>query len=316
MISESKYIRMSDDVAGALAAGGPVVALESTLITHGLPAPVNLETAVAMEQEVRSAGATPATICLIDGVIRVGLSQSELDRLAGSSDAIKVSSRGIAYAAAMGRTAGTTVSGTMWIASRVGIEVFGTGGVGGVHRGASESGDISTDLQQLARTPVAVVSAGVKSILDIGRTLEFLETVGVPVFGYQTDEFPAFFSGTSGFAVPWRIANADEAARVWRVHRDLGLETGAVFACPPPGVFNDPPRLEAAIEQANQDAIALNVSGGDVTPFVLQRIAELTDDESVRVNIALLRNNARIAGEIAVALRRVDVAPSSETGLS
>jgi pseudouridylate synthase len=296
-------IHLSDEVATALEEGRAVVALESTLITHGLPRPLNYQTAGEMEQEVRAAGAVPATICLLDGSIHVGLRDHELSRLAEVEDAIKISSRGLGYAVATRQNAGTTVSGTMWIASQVGIDIFGTGGIGGVHYGVSETGDISTDLTELTRTPVAVVCAGIKSILDIGRTLEYLETVGVPVFGYQTDAFPAFFSGVSGFPAPYRLESPAQAAAVWRAHRELGLPSGAVIACPPPIDVEDSDDLESAIEQANHEAIQQGISSGDITPFVLGRIAEITDGASVRVNIALLRNNARIAAEIAVATR-------------
>jgi pseudouridylate synthase len=300
-------IQLSDEVATALDEGGAVVALESTLITHGLPRPLNYQTAAEMEQEVREAGAVPATVCLLDGTIRVGLHDHELVRLAALDDAIKISSRGLGYAVATGRNAGTTVSGTMWIAAQVGIDFFGTGGTGGVHYGASETGDISTDLTELTRTPVAVVCAGVKSILDIGRTLEYLETAAVPVFGYRTDAFPAFFSGVSGFSVPYRLESPGQAAAVWRAHRDLGLPSGALIACPPPVSIEDGNALESAIIQANEEAIQKGISSGDITPFVLGRVAEITDGASVRVNIALLRNNARIAAEIAVAARDLRV---------
>lgn len=290
-----------DEVADAQSRGKPIVALESALITHGLPYPLNLQTALEMEQEVRDAGATPATICILDGEIRIGLSTDQATRLAESNDPIKVSSRGIAWATATGKTAGTTVSGTMWIAGLTGIQFFGTGGIGGVHHGAAESGDISTDLLELARTPVAVISAGVKSILDLGRTLEYLETAGVPVYGYQSDEFPAFFSGVSGFPAPYRLENAAQAAAVWHRQRQLELPCGAVIACPPPVNADDADALQPAIDQANREAREQHVRGGDITPFVLRRIAEITDGASIRVNIALLGNNARIAAEIAVA---------------
>lgn len=304
MIPE-RYIQFSDEVNLALQNHQPVVALESTLITHGLPAPLNLQTAREMEQEVRNAGAIPATICLLDGLIRVGLTDDELTRLAESGDAVKISSREIAWAIANGKTAGTTVSGTMWIAERVGIEFFGTGGTGGVHAGASETGDISADLFELARTPVAVVSSGVKSILDIGRTLEYLESVGVPVFGYQTDQFPAFFSGVSGFASPNRVDSPAEAARIWQVHRALGIQTGMLIACPPPITVDDAGMLQVAIDRANREALDTGITGGAITPFVLNRVAEVTDGASLQVNMALLRNNAHVAGTFANTLHQL-----------
>ncbi len=302
---DRRYIHPGPEVEQALLANQPVVALESTLITHGLPYPLNLQTAQQMEQEVRNAGATPATICLLDGEIRVGLNDDELSRLAEPGDTVKISSRGIGWAIATKQTAGTTVSGTMWVAAKVGIELFGTGGTGGVHVGASETGDISTDLFELARTPVAVVSSGVKSILDIGRTLEYLESVGVPVFGFQTDQFPAFFSGSSGHSAPMRLENAVEAARTWQVHRDLGIETGMLIACPPPITLDDAGMLQQAVDQANREARKAGISSGAVTPFVLGRIAELTDGESLRINTALLKHNAAIAGSIASALHTI-----------
>jgi pseudouridylate synthase len=300
-MADSAPLRLSQEVTEALAAGQPVVALESTLITHGLPHPLNWHTARGMEQDVRDVGAIPATICVLDGEIRVGLAEDELERLADFDDAIKVSSRGLPYAVATRQTAGTSVSGTMWIAHHAGIMFFGTGGIGGVHVGASESGDISTDLAELARVPVVVVCAGVKSILDIGRTLEYMETVGIPVYGYQTSEFPAFFSGNSGFPAPYRLSSAHQVADVWHSHQALGLPGGMVVACPPPVTVDDGADLQAAIEQANREVIEQQVRSGDVTPFVLNRVAEITDGASVRVNIALLRHNARIAAEIAVA---------------
>jgi pseudouridylate synthase len=294
-------IRIQDDVRSAIECDYPVVALESALITHGLPYPQNLETARAMEHEVRNAGAVPATIAVLDGKICVGLSDTEQEELTKTTAAIKVSSRGLAYAVATRRTAGTPVSGTMWIANHVGIRFFGTGGLGGVHFGASETGDISTDLTEMSRTPVTVVSSGVKSILDIGRTLEFLETVGVPVFGFKTDAFPAFYSGSSGFNVSERLNSATEAAHVCAAHRELGLPSGILIACPPPILPQDEQALASAIEQANDEARNQQIHGGDVTPFVLRRVAELTNDMSVDVNIALLKNNAKIAADIAVA---------------
>jgi pseudouridylate synthase len=295
------HFRINDEVAGALEARRPVVALESTLITHGLPRPLNLETAQTMEAEVRSAGAVPATIAVLNGEIRVGLSEQELTQLATNEEALKVSSRGLSYVVATGQDAGTTVSCTKWAAQRVGIRYFATGGIGGVHHGASESGDVSTDLTELARTPVAVVCSGAKSILDIARTLENLETLGVPVFGYETDEFPAFFSRSSGHPVPYRLDGASEAAQVCRTHWELGQPSGLVIASPPPMPVEDQDSMLKAIEQANQEAREQSVVGGDVTPFVLQRIAELTDGASLRVNTALLIHNAFVAAEIAVA---------------
>jgi pseudouridine-5'-phosphate glycosidase len=288
-------------VRDALNRDQPVVALETALVTHGLPGELGIETALAMEDEIRIAGAVPATIGVIDGKVITGLSRDQLEFLARSASPLKASSRGLPYAIAKRQNAGLTVSATAWVASRSGIEFFATGGIGGVHYGASETGDISADLAEIARVPVAVVSAGIKSILDIGRTLEHLEMIGVPVYGYQTEQFPAFFSGISGFPAPFRVDSPDEAAAVWQYQRSIGLTGGALFACPPPDSVHQSEQLQNAIEQANREAAEINLTGGAVTPYVLRRIAEITDGASIRANVALLRNNARIAGEIAVA---------------
>lgn len=296
-----EYVKLSTEVTQALGEGRPVVALESTLITHGLPRPLNSETALAMEAEVRSTGATPATVAVLDRRLRVGLAPGEIEQLAASESVLKVSSRGLAYALATGQPAATTVSGTMWAAKLAGIRYFATGGIGGVHRGAARTGDISTDLLELARTQVAVVCAGAKSILDIGLTLEYLETAGVPVLGYETREFPAFFTSHSGYQVEHSVDSAREAAAVFRAHRRLGLPGGMLFACPPPTSSADEAVLESAIQQAVAEAEAQGVRGGELTPWLLRRLAELTNGASLEANLALLRNNARIAGEIAVA---------------
>lgn len=296
-----EYVRLGDDVRDALASGRAVVALESTLITHGLPRPLNAETALAMESEVRAGGAVPATVAVLGGVLRVGLTAEEIEQLAEATDVLKVSSRGLGYALATSRTAATTVSGTMWAAKLAGLRVFATGGIGGVHRGAERSGDVSTDLLELSRTQVAVVCAGAKSILDIGRTLEYLETAGVPVLGLGTREFPAFLTPRSGFAVPFPVASARECASVLRAHRRLGLPGGVLIAVPPPESDADAAAIKEATARAVQEAEEGGISGGEVTPFLLRRVAELTDNVSLRANIALLRNNARVAADIAVA---------------
>lgn len=296
-----EYLKLSDEVVAALGEGRPVVALESTLITHGLPRPLNAETALGMESEVRSAGAVPATIAVLDGLVRVGLGEDELRQLAATEDALKVSSRGLGYALATGRTAATTVSGTMWVAKRAGIRYFCTGGIGGVHRDATRTGDVSTDLLELARTSVAVVCAGVKSILDIGRTLEYLETMGVLVLGYDTEEFPAFYTARSGLPVPYSVSGPEEAAKVLRAHRRMGLPGGVLIACPPPESEVDEAKLRGAIERAVREAEDSGVRGADVTPFLLSRVSELSGGASLRANLALLRNNARIAAGIAAA---------------
>ncbi len=296
-----EYVKLSSEVMQALGEGRPVVALESTLITHGLPRPLNAETALAMESEVHSTGATPATVAVLGGRLRVGLAPGEIEQLAASESVLKVSSRGLAYALASGRAAATTVSGTMWAAKLAGIRYFATGGIGGVHRGAARTGDISTDLLELARTQVAVVCAGAKSILDLNLTLEYLETAGVPVLGYGTLEFPAFFTPRSGHQLEHSVDSAQEAARVFRAHRRLGLPGGMLFACPPPTSPEDEATLESATQQAVAEAEAQGVRGGELTPWLLRRLAELTNGASLEANVALLRNNARIAGEIAVA---------------
>ncbi len=296
-----EYLKLSDAVVQALGEGKPVVALESTLITHGLPPPLNEETALGMEAAVRSTGATPATIAVLGGRLCVGLGQDEIEQLAASESVLKVSSRGLSYALAREQAAATTVSGTMWAARLAGIRYFGTGGIGGVHRGAGRTGDISTDLTELGRTQVAVVCAGAKSILDIGLTLEYLETSGVPVLGYGTREFPAFFTARSGHSLEYSVEDATEAARVFRAHRHLGLPGGMLFACPPPRSAIDESALENSTQQAVREAEEQRVSGGELTPWLLERVAELTNGASLEANIALLRNNARIAGEIAVA---------------
>lgn len=296
-----EYLKYNNEVILALGDGRPVVALESTLITHGLPHPTNAETALAMEAQVRSAGAVPATVAVLDGLLRVGLDEEEIRALATADGVLKVSSRGLAYALVSGRTAATTVSGTMWAAKLAGIRYFATGGIGGVHRGAERTGDISTDLLELARTPVTVVCAGVKSILDIGRTLEYLESAGVPVLGYGTEEFPAFLTAKSGHRAPYSVSDAPEAARVFRAHRRLGLPSGIVIASPPPSSDLDAATLEEATVRALHEAEEQGTTGAALTPWLLARVADLTDGASLRANIALLQQNARIAAQIAVA---------------
>ncbi len=296
-----EYVKLSSEVVLARGEGQPVVALESTLITHGLPNPLNAETALAMEAAVRAAGAVPATIAILGGRLCIGLSEEEIRHLAASQDVLKVSSRGLAYALATSRTAATTVSGTMYASRLAGIRYFATGGIGGVHRGAAITGDISTDLLELSRTQVAVVCAGAKSILDIGLTLEYLETAGVPVLGYATREFPAFFTPTSGHPLEYIVQDAHEAARVFRAHRRLNLPTGVLIACPPPQSDIDQARLESATRQAVHEAGQAGITGGEVTPWLLARVADLTRGESLKANVALLKNNARIAAYIAIA---------------
>ncbi|HEX7739244.1 MAG TPA: pseudouridine-5'-phosphate glycosidase [Marmoricola sp.] len=293
---------VADEVAQALADHRPVVALESTIISHGMPYPDNVATAREVEQLVRDEGATPATIAILDGVPRIGLDDDQLELLGSDPGIRKVSIRDLAHVIAQRAHGATTVATTMRLAHLAGIRVFVTGGLGGVHRGAATSFDESADLIELARTPVAVVSAGVKSILDIGATLERLETLGVPVVGYRTDDFPAFFTRSSGFPVPLRSDSADEIAAMMHAGADLGL-TAALSVANPVPVDEEVPaeRIDATISQALAEADAAGIHGKDVTPYLLGRIVELTDGESLRANIALVRNNARLGAAIAVA---------------
>jgi pseudouridine-5'-phosphate glycosidase len=297
-------IDVSPEVAAALAAGGAVVALESTIISHGMPYPDNLATARAVEQVVRDHGAVPATIAVVGGRVRVGLDDASLEQLAaGGDDVAKASRRDLPVLLARGATAGTTVAATMFLAHRAGVGVFATGGIGGVHRGAERTLDVSADLVELGATPVTVVCAGAKSILDLPRTLEVLETEGVPVIGVGTDEFPAFFSRESGLAVPHRVDSAAELAAVVAAHRELGLPGGVLVANPIPEADAVPAaEIGARIEEALADAEREGVTGKDVTPYLLGRIVELTGGRSLVANIALVRNNAALAADLAVAL--------------
>jgi pseudouridine-5'-phosphate glycosidase len=278
----------------------PRVALESTIITHGMPYPENAATARALEAEVRAAGAEPATIAVIGGEIRVGLTDVELEWLAQAKDVHKLSRADLPYAIARGLHGSTTVAATMICAHRAGIGVFATGGIGGVHRGAAESFDISADLEEFARTPVAVVCAGAKALLDLPKTLEYLETRGVPVIGYRTDEFPAFWSRSSGLPVPLRCDSTAEIAAVLRAKRQLGLEGGALI-CNAIGPADEIPRaeMEAFTEAAVAEAVARKITGKAVTPFILSRLVEMTAGRSLRANIVLVKSNARLAAELA-----------------
>jgi pseudouridine-5'-phosphate glycosidase len=295
-------LRILPDVAEALAAGRPVVALESTIITHGMPAPRNQETARQVEADVRAAGALPATIAILDGVIRVGLEAEELERLAGEKAVAKVSRADLPAVLAAGGAGSTTVAATMICAELAGIRVFATGGIGGVHRGAEQSFDVSADLQELARTPVAVVCAGAKAILDLSKTLEVLETLGVPVIGYGCDELPAFYSRASGLAVPLRCDSAAEIAEVMAVKWALKLGGGLMIANPIPADAEIPASAIAGhIETALAEAAARGLQGKAVTPFLLARLEALTGGASLDANVALVRNNARLAAAVAAA---------------
>jgi pseudouridylate synthase len=298
-------IRLTPRIEWALAERRPVVALESTLITHGLPYPQNVQTALAMEAAVREAGAEPATIAVLKGTITIGLAEDEVERLgqAPRGTVRKVSRRDLPIAVGLGEDGATTVAGTMILAARAGIGVFATGGIGGVHRG--HPFDVSADLLELGRTPVAVVCSGAKSILDLPLTMEVLETQGVPVLGYQTDTLPAFYTRTSGLPVSVRVDTPEQAASVIRAARRLGAQHGILIAVPVPEADAMPDEVaEAAIRQATEDADAQGVAGKDVTPFVLARVAELTEGVSRRANTALLINNARTGGRIAAALSK------------
>jgi len=290
------------DVRAAVAAGKPVVALESTIIAHGFPYPENLRLARAVEEAVREAGAVPATIGLVDGRIVVGLDRAQIERFAHDREAVKVSRRNLAATLASGRLGATTVAGTMLCAQHAGIRVFATGGIGGVHRGAATTMDISADLTELARTPVCVVCAGAKSILDLPLTLEYLETQGVPVLGYGTDRFPAFYTPDSGLAVPVRVETAAEAAAVATRHWALG-GGGLVVAVPIPAADAlDAAYIEGITTEAVTEATRRGITGAAWTPFVLDQVRERTGGRSVAANVALVLNNARVAAEIARAL--------------
>lgn len=291
------------EVAEALALGLPVVALESTIISHGMPYPQNVQTAIEVEEQVREAGAVPATIGIMKGKLKIGLTPEEIEEFGKSEDTVKVSRRDLATVVARKMNGATTVATTMILAEMAGIRVFATGGIGGVHRGASESFDISADLQELGKTNVAVVCAGVKSILDIGLTLEYLETMGVPVLGYKTEDFPAFYTRTSGYRVDAAVDSADEVAEILRTKWSLGLDGGVVIANPIPEAFAmDEDLINEAIETALEEASALHIRGKESTPFLLAKVKALTDGQSLESNIALVLNNARVAAEIAVAL--------------
>jgi pseudouridine-5'-phosphate glycosidase len=284
---------------------GPIVALETTIVTHGMPYPENVQTARSLEAEIRRLGAKPATIAVIGGMIRVGLSSQELDRLGQSKDVLKLSRNDLAYAVASGKTGATTVAATMICAHLAGIRVFATGGIGGVHRGAEATFDISADLEELAQTPVAVVCAGAKALLDLAKTLEYLETHGVPVIGYGTDEFPAFWSRHSGLRLGIRMDTPAEIARFLQVKWDLGLRGGALI-CNPVAEADEIPVAEMVshIDAAVAEGARLGVTGKAVTPHILAHIVELTRGRSLRTNIALVQSNARLAAEIAVAMSR------------
>lgn len=301
--SVRSFIDIEPAVAKALAVGVPVVALESTIITHGMPYPQNNEMAASVERIVREEGAVPATIAVIDGRLKIGLTSAERDALAKASDTMKLSRADLAFAISERRTGGTTVAATMIAAALAGISVFATGGIGGVHKGAEKSFDISADLDELARTPVIVVSAGPKAILDIEKTLEVLETRGVPVIAYGSDIVPAFWSRRSPYTAPLRLDRAEAIAGFFRTRAALGIAGGMLVANPVPEADEIPAEEMAAyIAAAQRAAEAENIGGKAVTPYLLSKILELSDGRSLVTNIALVENNARLAARIAKAL--------------
>ncbi|HIT31755.1 MAG TPA: pseudouridine-5'-phosphate glycosidase [Candidatus Enterenecus stercoripullorum] len=301
----SPYLEISPEVQQALAEHKPVVALESTIISHGMPYPQNVETALNVEKIIRDNGAVPATVAILGGKLKLGLTHEEIEYLGKKGqDVIKASRRDLAVLVARGEDGATTVATTMFIAALAGVEVFATGGIGGVHRGAEVTMDISADLEELARTPVMVVCAGAKSILDLGLTLEYLETKGVPVVGYGTSELPAFYTSKSGFSVDYRMDTPEEVAAAFRASRGLNLG-GMLVTNPIPDEFAmDPDVINKAIDDAVAQAKAQGIHGKQTTPFLLAKVKELTGGDSLDSNIHLVYNNARLAAQIAVCLAR------------
>jgi pseudouridine-5'-phosphate glycosidase len=301
-----KHLDINPEVKAALVAGKAVVALESTIISHGMPYPKNVETALEVENIVREHGAIPATIAIMNGRIKVGLTSEEIEALGKSHDAVKASRRDIPFILVKGLTGATTVASTMIIASLAGIKIFATGGIGGVHRGAQETFDISADLQELAKTDVAVICAGAKSILDIGLTLEYLETQGVPVVGYGTDDLPAFYTSKSGYGVDYRVDTVQELAEALKTKWDLGLNGGVVVANPIPQAYEMAPAIiNKAIDAAVKEAEEKGIKGKESTPFLLAKVKELTEGASLDSNIQLVYNNAKLGAQIAVELSKM-----------
>ena len=300
----NKYLSISPEVANALKEGKPVVALESTIISHGMPYPQNVETALRVEQTIRDNGAIPATIAIIGGKLKAGCTKEEIEYLGKKGQAvIKASRRDLPVLLARKEDGATTVTTTMMIASMAGIKVFATGGIGGVHRGAQQTFDISADLEELAQTPVMVICAGAKSILDLGLTLEYLETKGVPVIGYQTDELPAFYTRPSGFGVDYRIDTPEELADAFKAKLDCGLKGGMLVTNPIPEQFSMPKDvIDGAINQAIREMDAAGIHGKQCTPFLLAKVKDLTGGDSLEANIQLVLNNARLAALTAASL--------------
>ena len=300
---DKKYLDVNPEVAAAVAAGRPVVALESTIISHGMPYPQNVETALKVEQVIRENGAVPATIAIRGGRLKAGLTPEEIEYLGKTGQAVtKASRRDLPVLVAKGMDGATTVTTTMMIAHMAGIRIFATGGIGGVHRGAETTMDISADLEELANTPVMVVCAGAKSILDLGLTLEYLETHGVPVLGYQTKELPAFYTRRSGFEVDYRIDSPEELAKVFKAQRDLGLKGGVLVTNPIPEEYAmDFDVINKAIDEAIADSVKDGIKGKATTPYLLAKVKDLTGGDSLASNIQLVFNNARLAAQTAAA---------------
>ena len=300
----NKYLDVSPEVEEALRAGRPVVALESTIISHGMPYPQNVETALAVEDIIRANGAVPATCCVIGGRLKAGCTKEQIEYLGREGTKItKASRRDLAVLAARGMDGATTVTTTMIIAHMAGIRVFATGGIGGVHRGAETTMDISADLEELAHTPVMVICAGAKSILDLGLTLEYLETHGVTVLGYGTEELPAFYTRRSGFRVDYRVDTPEELAKIFRTGLELGLGSGMLVTNPIPEEYSmDPDVINAAIDEAIASANALGIHGKETTPYLLAKVKELTGGDSLESNIRLVFNNAALAARTAACL--------------
>ena len=300
----NKYLDKSPEVEAALKAGKPVVALESTIISHGMPYPQNVETALAVEQTIRDNGAVPATIAIIGGRLKAGLTKDEIEHLGKCGQAVpKASRRDLVVLVSKGSDGATTVTTTMIIAAMAGIKIFATGGIGGVHRGAETTMDISADLEELSMTPVMVICAGAKSILDLGLTLEYLETKGVPVIGYGTDELPAFYTRKSGFSVDYRLDTPEELSKAFKAKLDLGLKGGMLVTNPIPEEYSmDPTVINAAIDKAIEEAKKQGIHGKATTPFLLAKVKELTGGDSLAANIQLVLNNARLAAKTASVL--------------
>ena len=299
----NQYLDVNPEVAQAIAQGRPVVALESTIISHGMPYPQNVETALAVEKIIREAGAVPATIAILGGRLKAGLTAEEIEYLGKQGQKVtKASRRDLSALVARGADGATTVTTTMMIAHMAGIKIFATGGIGGVHRGAETTMDISADLEELGQTDVMVVCAGAKAILDLPLTLEYLENHGVPVLGYQTEELPAFYTRTSGLSVDYRVDTPQELAQILKTHHQLGLKGGILVTNPIPAEYSmDAAEINAVIDQAIAEANQLGIHGKETTPFLLAKVKEITGGDSLQANIRLVFNNARLAAQTAVA---------------